>query len=119
MSTIYEVDRKACDIYLARELLGPHAPALVEMVDDFKNTLAAVPVASPGEHTLVWPVFIVALESGVYEHREVFLQFLLRHQEARGFGSTRKAIEYIESMWAAHDQTDWVEQIIQLPLFVV
>ncbi|KAI5369389.1 putative aromatic-ring-hydroxylating dioxygenase, alpha subunit, rieske [2Fe-2S] iron-sulfur [Septoria linicola] len=119
MSTIYEVDRRACDIYLARELLGPHTPALIEMVDDFRKTLAAVPAASPGEYTLVWAVFIVALESGAYEHREVFIQFLRRHQQVRGFGSIGKAIEYIERIWAAHEQNDWVEQIMQLPLLVV
>ncbi|USW46947.1 Putative aromatic-ring-hydroxylating dioxygenase, alpha subunit, rieske [2Fe-2S] iron-sulfur [Septoria linicola] len=119
MSTMYEVDRRACDIYLARELLGPHTPALIEMVDDFRKTLAAVLAASPGEHTLAWAVFIVAIESGGYEHREVFIQFLRRHQRVRGFGSIGKAIEYIERIWAAHEQNDWVEQIMQLPLLVV
>ncbi|OGM48772.1 hypothetical protein ABOM_003008 [Aspergillus bombycis] len=119
MSVVYELNRKACDIYLARAQAGSTAPAFTDMVEDFKNTLDSFPPNTPGEHTLVWPCFLVALESSTTAHRVFFIDTLLRHQRIRGFANLDRAIEYVKRVWASQSDVNWVQHLTKLSAFVV
>lgn len=119
LSAIYELDRKACQIYLARAQAGSGTPAFIDMVEDFKSTLEKFPPQSPGQNALVWPCFIVALESSATAHRRFFTDTLLRHQEARGFANLTKAIDYLERVWNPQSDPDWVRHLTEFSAFIV
>lgn len=119
MSTIYEITQKACSIYLARAQAGSAAPALVDLVKDFKNTMERLPANCPGEHILVWPCFIVALESSTPDHRYFFAKTLFRHQKRQGFANVTKGLEYLATAWATQSDSDWVRHLTRLDVFVV
>lgn len=119
MSQIYELNWKASDIYLARVRAGSSAPGFVDLVEDFKNTMESFPVGFPGEHTLVWSCFLVALESSTPDHRHFFAETLLRYQKKQGFANLSKAIEHLATIWATVNDYDWVSLLTRLDVFVV
>lgn len=118
MSIIYEVNQQACSIYLLRLSIGPKDSALTDQVNQCMSTLKQLPKDSPGEYSLIWPVFLVALESSTDEQRSFFTDFLLRQHRRSSFTYIAKAIKYLNLRWDQHDY-DWTHSLTDLEVFVV
>jgi hypothetical protein len=123
MSMMYRLKCQACEIYLARAEARALAPeVLIQMVEDFMETLDQVPAHCPSEHGIVWPCFIVALASSTLRHRRLFFEVLLQHKRTRGFASLTKALSHLERAWAVTDSgpggLDWVRHLTEISVFV-
>lgn len=119
MSVIYELNKQACDIYVARVLAGPNGPPLTDMVEQFKTTMETFPAGSPGEHVLVFATFIAAAESVLLEHQEYFTDVLLRHHKRNGFANISLALDHLSRIWSGRIAQDWTESLPGLQVFVV
>lgn len=117
MALVYEINRKACEIYLAPAEAGSSAPAFFDVVGEFMNTVQGFPPNSPGEHALLWPCFLVALEISVTGHRLLF-QILLKYRTKRGFTNLYRAIEYLERIWVMESDPNWVIILTEFTAFV-
>lgn len=120
MSIIYQINQQACDIYLSRSSAGSgHPDAFTTQVDDFVSTLKRLPVDCPGEYSLVWPVFLVALESTTTHQRHVLMDFLTRQYRRYGFTYVTQATEYLALEWEGSKDNDWTKRLTKLEVFVV
>ncbi|CAM1501465.1 Fc.00g034490.m01.CDS01 [Cosmosporella sp. VM-42] len=71
-SLIADLRQQAFNIYLDRVLDGCTSTPSTEVIHHFMATVKSFPEGSPGEHVLVWPVFIAASESSLPEHHIFF-----------------------------------------------
>ncbi|KAJ9604731.1 hypothetical protein H2200_010845 [Cladophialophora chaetospira] len=119
LSLIYELNQQACDIYVRRASIGPDPTASIEAVNRFIQTLEMLPHGSPGEHILVFSIFLVALESTLPEHREHLANTLLRHRGRNGFANITAALEYVRARWSGNTTQDWTESLAMTKVFIV
>ena len=119
LSLIYDLNQQACDIYVTRASMGSNPTASTEAVDRFIRTLEMLPPGSPGEHILVFSIFLVALESTVPEHQEILAQTLLRHHGRNGFANISTALEYVSERWSGTATRDWTESLPLTKVFIV
>lgn len=94
--------QQAFDIYLERTVPGSSTQS-ADRIERFKAVLETIPDGSPGDHTLVWPTFIVASESRVPEHRLFFQQFLERQFLRNGFSNILKGLALLARIWESDD----------------
>lgn len=94
--------QQAFDIYLERTMPGSSTQS-ADRIERFKAVLETIPDGSPGDHTLVWPTFIVASESLVPEHRLFFQQFLERQFLRNGFSNILKGLALLARIWESDD----------------
>jgi len=100
-------------------MAGPKTPPLTGLVEKFKNTLALIPVGSPVEHTLVWPTFVAACESGTLEHRTFFIDVLIRHHQRNGFGNIPRALHHLRRIWARDSEESWTALLPEPKIFII
>ncbi|OCT44675.1 hypothetical protein CLCR_05755 [Cladophialophora carrionii] len=120
MSLIYDLNQQACDIYVTRASMGLNGLPSPEPVAKFIRTLELLPPSSPGEHILVFAIFIVASESVLPEHQQYFTNVLLRHHQRNGFANILTALEYLKRSWSERSTIhDWTERLPQMQVFIV
>lgn len=119
MSILYELNKQACDIYVARALSGPDGPPLVDMVERFIDTMESYPTDCPGEHILVFATFFAAAESVLPQHQEYFTNALSKHHQRNGFSNIPLAINHLKRIWSKCDGKDWTQLLPELRVFVV
>ncbi|EXJ55454.1 hypothetical protein A1O7_08381 [Cladophialophora yegresii CBS 114405] len=120
MSLIYDLNQQACDIYVTRASTGLNGLPSSEPVAKFIRTLEMLPPSSPGEHILVFAIFIVASESALREHQQYFTNVLLRHYQRNGFANILTALQYLKRSWNKQGtMQDWTERLPQMQVLVV
>ncbi|ETI21003.1 hypothetical protein G647_07346 [Cladophialophora carrionii CBS 160.54] len=120
MSLIYDLNQQACDIYVTRASMGVNGLPSSEPVAKFIRTLELLPPSSPGEHILVFAIFIVASESVLPEHQQYFTNVLLRHHQRNGFANILTALEHLKRSWSERSTIqDWTERLPQMQVFIV
>lgn len=119
MSTLYTLNEQACRIYLIRVREGPNAPLLTDFVSKFKVTLEQLPSDCPGFHTLLWPSFIIALESSTEEGRRFFTSTLLKQYSRTGFNNVFEALKCLRMFWTEQTDRDWVQLLTRIDVFVL
>lgn len=119
LSAVYELNKQACDIYVARVLAGPNGPPMTAMVDEFVTTLQGFPSDGPGEHTLVFATFLAAAEAALPEHRAYLNQALLKHYQRNGFMNILLALKSLEEIWSGCRDRDWTQYLPELRVFIV
>lgn len=95
--------QQAFDIYLQHTMPGPSYTQSSDRIEQFKTVLETIPDGSPGEHSLVWPTFIVASESCVPEQRLFFQQFLEKQFLRNGFLNILKGLTLLARIWESDD----------------
>lgn len=119
MSILYELNKQACDIYVARALSGLNGPPLTGMVENFISTMDSYPTGCPGEHILVFATFLAAAESALSEHQEYFVNALQKHHQRNGFHNIPLAIDHLKRIWSKQDRKDWTQILPELQTFIV
>ncbi|KAF4984808.1 hypothetical protein FDECE_17021 [Fusarium decemcellulare] len=111
---------QAFQIYLNRASGAQEgAAASTDLISTFKQMLESFPEALPGEHVLVWPIFIAASESYAPDHQQFFAQFLERQFRRNGFVNILKALESLRSIWARNSDENWTTLLPKQPVFVM
>ena len=95
--------QQAFDIYLERTMPGSSCTQSADGIERFKAALETIPDGSPGEHSLVWPTFIVASESCVPEQRLFFQRFLEKQFFRNGFSNILKGLALLARIWESDD----------------
>ncbi|KAF2095859.1 hypothetical protein NA57DRAFT_58928 [Rhizodiscina lignyota] len=116
---IAELRQHAYDIYLDRVLTKGATTASRGMVGHFVRTVQSLPEGSPGEHVLVWPVFIAASESSTPEYRMYFEQFLERQYRRNGFVNIPIALKLLKRIWTEGIKEDWPELLPEPQVFIM
>lgn len=119
MDMIYELNEIACSIYVTRALETSSTPKLISLVEEFKTKYASLPSECPGEHTLVWSVFLAAAASTLPEHSAYFADVLSNHYRRNGFGNLVAIREQLQRIWQLSDDEDWTQILPKLEVFVV
>lgn len=118
-SVLIDLGLQAHGIYLKRVMAGPEAPASVELVDKFIDTLSSISSGSPGEHTLVWATFMAASESSTPEHQQFFREALVSHYRRNGFVNILRALDHLERIWSRGKEEDWTILLPEPRAFIV
>ena len=116
---IADLRQQAFNIYLDRVLDGGTSTASTGVVDHFMETVQSFPEESPGEHVLVWPVFIAASESCSPEHHLFFEQFLERQYRRNGFVNILRALELLRRIWTRNDNEEWPALLPEPQVFIM
>ncbi|KAL1874765.1 hypothetical protein VTK73DRAFT_184 [Phialemonium thermophilum] len=121
LSTIAALRELAFRIYLYRaSSAGPVAEMpQSDLVRRFRVMLASLPEAAPGQHVLVWPVFIAAVASCSPEERSFFGQFLERQFRRNGFGNIPRALEYLGRISVRSGEEDWTSLLQGQDVFIM
>jgi hypothetical protein len=119
MSTIYDLNKQACTLYVARALCGPAGPPLTAMVDKYRLTLRSLPTGSLAEYAVAWGTFIVAAEATSTEDQEYFLDVLFKHYQHTGFASYLKAVGCLQSIWSQDTFKNWPALLAQIRVFIM
>ncbi|KAF4340510.1 trehalase [Fusarium beomiforme] len=99
----------ACDIYVQRAIFNPPPSETVPMIERFKESLGQVDayVDIVGRHILAWPYFIVAAESSTADHREFFLDKLVKLHNTTGCWNLLRAIDQVKEIWVSQSSIRW------------
>ncbi|KAK7438520.1 hypothetical protein Landi51_11604 [Colletotrichum acutatum] len=121
---IADIRQQAFNIYLCRVLTNdnetPLLPSCVDAIETFQRSLEAFPEGALGEHILVWPTFIAALECHTSEQRLFFEEFLLRQYHRNNFLNIPKALVFLRNIWSQDEgQLCWPALIPQLRVFIM
>lgn len=118
MSAIYQLHVKACNIYLARARAGLDEATVHALVEDYRTNLGRLALDCPARHLLVWPTFIVAMESKTIELQEFYTNALLAQYRHLGFANVLKALDYLAMFWADRDNDDWTKLCTHFDVFI-
>ncbi|KAF4978256.1 hypothetical protein FZEAL_5362 [Fusarium zealandicum] len=111
---------QAFQIYLHRASSAEDSlAASTHLISNFKQMLESFPEALPGEHVLIWPIFIAASESYITDHQQFFAHFLERQFLRSGFVNIRKALESLRRIWARDRTENWTALLPKQPVFVM
>ncbi|KZL72719.1 acriflavine sensitivity control protein Acr-2 [Colletotrichum tofieldiae] len=121
---IADIRQHAFNMYLRRVLpddseLKPAASS-DELIKSFRKSLESFPEGTLGEHILIWPTFIAALECRTQEQRLFFECFLLRQYHRNRFMNIPKALEFLRGVWLQDGvQVNWPALIPELRVFIM
>ncbi|RBA20962.1 hypothetical protein FPRO05_08409 [Fusarium proliferatum] len=109
LSQLASLTTWACDIYVQRAIFNPPPSETVPMIERFKQSLGQVDayVDIVGRHLLAWPYFIVAAESSTPDHREFFLDKLVKLHNTTGCWNLLRAIDQVKEIWASQSSIRW------------
>ncbi|KAK2677749.1 Carnosine N-methyltransferase [Fusarium oxysporum f. sp. vasinfectum] len=109
LSQLASLTTWACDIYVQRAIFNPPSSETVPMIERFKQSLGQVDayVDIVGRHLLAWPYFIVAAESSTADHREFFLDKLVKLHNTTGCWNLLRAIDQVKEIWASQSSIRW------------
>ncbi|KAF5568494.1 trehalase [Fusarium phyllophilum] len=109
LSQLASLTTWACDIYVQRAIFNPPPSETVPMIERFKQSLGQVEayVDIVGRHLLAWPYFIVAAESSTPDHREFFLDKLVKLHNTTGCWNLLRAIDQVKEIWASQSSIRW------------
>lgn len=122
---LVDLRQQAFKIYLHRVLAGKSNVSSSDsdkLIEKYKGTLESFPKNSFGEHCLVWPTFIAALECRNSEQQLFFEQFLLRQYRRNRFLNLLKALELLKEIWSqdsAENGVNWPALIPGLRVFIM
>ncbi|KAL7621987.1 hypothetical protein AAE478_007488 [Parahypoxylon ruwenzoriense] len=117
---ISSLRRIAFQIYLLGALQQKDTDeSLPNLLSRFGLLLESCPRAFPGEHVLIWPVFIAASASYTPEQKRYFAHFLERQFSRNGFANIEKALESLRRIWARNIQDDWTTLLPEQGVFVM
>lgn len=121
---IASLRRQAFSMYLNRVSEGEsnkfQETPLEATIDSFQSSLELFSEGSLGEHVLVWPAFIAALESRTREQQDFFSHFLRRQYLRNGFTNILRALELLERFWAEDkDRRNWPAMLPELRVFIM
>ncbi|KAM5349071.1 hypothetical protein ACJ41O_008894 [Fusarium nematophilum] len=120
LGLISNLREQAFRIYLRRASSAEDVGAAsTDLISTFRQMLESFPEELPGEHVLIWPIFIAASESYAPEHREFFAGFLERHFRRNGFANILKALESLRVIWARNGGENWTALLPKQPVFVM
>ncbi|KZL81254.1 hypothetical protein CI238_11669 [Colletotrichum incanum] len=123
-STASGIRQHAFNMYLRRVLpddseVKPTASS-DELIKSFRKSLESFPEGTLGEHILIWPTFIAALECRNQEQRLFFERFLLRQYHRNRFMNIPKALEFLRGVWLQDRvQVNWPVFIPELRVFIM
>ncbi|EEU45353.1 uncharacterized protein NECHADRAFT_93970 [Fusarium vanettenii 77-13-4] len=120
LDLISKLRDQAFQIYLNRAYsvqAGMTAPA--DLISTFKQMLESFPEALPGEHVLVWPIFIAASESHDPDHQQFFTRLLEKQFHRNGFMNIAKALESLRRIWARGADENWTALLPKQPVLVM
>ncbi|EQB44184.1 hypothetical protein CGLO_17098 [Colletotrichum gloeosporioides Cg-14] len=118
-----DLRQQAFNIYLSRvlgESILKSSPA--ELINSYQKSLESLPEGSVGEHCLVWPTFIAALECRNREQQAFFEHFLLRQYHRNQFLNILKALELLRHIWdqtGRGNETNWPALIPSMRVFIM
>lgn len=118
MSAIYNLHVAACSIYLARANAMVDDFRIEALVAQYRFGLENLADDCPGRYTLVYPTFLVALESKTVELRQYFAGVLLAFYQQLGFANVLKALDYLAVYWADSSNSDWTRFVTDFEVFV-
>ncbi|KAK1623433.1 hypothetical protein BDP81DRAFT_503786 [Colletotrichum phormii] len=99
---ITDIRQQAFNMYLRRALTNDNdntlSPSSVDAIKTFQRSLEAFPEGALGEHILIWPTFIAALECHTSEQRLFFEKFLLRQYHRNNFLNIPKALGFLRGI---------------------
>ncbi|KXH28480.1 hypothetical protein CSIM01_13834 [Colletotrichum simmondsii] len=121
---IADIRQQAFNMYLCRVLTNdnetPLLTSCVDAIETFQRSLEAFPEGALGEHILVWPTFIAALECHTSEQRLFFENFLLRQYHRNNFLNIPKALVFLRNIWSQDSgQSCWPALIPELRVFIM
>lgn len=119
MSIVADIIQQACNIYLLRARNSLSHSLSYELVEQFLAAQHACPEGSPGEHVLIWAIFVVAAECSSPQHRVLFVNKFRRYYQRLGFSNTLKAIELLEKIWSISDGQRWTSFIAQRHILII
>lgn len=99
----------------SRAVLGVLPGLLLE----FRQLLHTMPEAVPGEHALIWPVFMAAAASYKHEDRDYYARFLERQLLRSGWANILKALQCLRRIWSRDPERDWVSMLPEQGVFVM
>ncbi|RSL90523.1 hypothetical protein CDV31_015667 [Fusarium ambrosium] len=120
LSLISKLRHQAFHIYLNRASSvedGTTAPE--DLISTFRQMLESFPEALPGEHVLVWPIFIAASESFDPNHQQFFARLLEKQFRRNSFANILKALESLRRIWARGVDENWTTLLPKQPVFVM
>ncbi|KAH6981662.1 fungal-specific transcription factor domain-containing protein [Ilyonectria sp. MPI-CAGE-AT-0026] len=116
---IANIRQQAFNIYLDRVLSKDVGSVPAGAIDRFITSVQAFPEGTPGEHVLIWPVFIAASESSTLEHQQVFEEFLERQYHRNGFFNILRGLELLRKIWARSNSEDWPALLPEPQVFIM
>ncbi|KAK1854853.1 hypothetical protein CCHR01_02533 [Colletotrichum chrysophilum] len=118
-----DLRQQAFSIYLNRALGDSiMRESSAELINSYQKGLESLPDGSVGEHCLVWPTFIAALECRNHKQQSFFEQFLLRQYHRNQFSNILKALELLRSIWdqtGRGSETNWPALIPSMRVFIM
>ncbi|KAF6804899.1 hypothetical protein CSOJ01_09861 [Colletotrichum sojae] len=122
---LVDLRQQAFKIYLHRVLAGKSNVSSADserLIENYKETLESFPKESFGEHCLIWPTFIAALECRNPEQQSFFEQFLTRQYHRNRFVNLLRALELLRNVWSqdgAENGVNWPALIPDLRVFIM
>ncbi|KAF6817667.1 hypothetical protein CPLU01_13535 [Colletotrichum plurivorum] len=122
---LVDLRQQAFKIYLHRVLAGKSNVSSSDserLIESYKETLESFPKESFGEHCLIWPTFIAALECRNPEQQSFFEQFLTRQYQRNRFVNLLRALELLRNVWSqdgAENGVNWPALIPDLRVFIM
>lgn len=125
-----DLRQQAFNMYLRRVLVAEggeagDSPSSDELIESYQKNLESFPEGSFGEHVLVWPTFIAALECRTREQQSFFEQFLLRQYRRNKFMNILRALELLRKVWSeeagreAENGINWPALIPGMRVFIM
>ncbi|KAL0934474.1 uncharacterized protein CTRU02_211273 [Colletotrichum truncatum] len=118
---IADLRQQAFKIYLHRVLAdgsGDHSSE--ELIQTYQKSLDSFTEGSFGEHVLVWPTFIVALECHNREQQSFFERFLLRNYHRNKFMNILRALDLLRKVWNMNEnEKNWPALIPGMRVFIM
>lgn len=113
------IRQQAFDIYLDCVLAKSASATSEAAIDRFITSVQQFPDGTPGEHVLIWPVFIAASGSSTQEQQKVFEEFLERQYHRNGFCNILRALELLKRIWARTTCEDWPALLPEPQVFIM
>lgn len=114
-----DLKRQAFSIYLDNTLFPGVCSSTTDMIDQFILAVQRFPKGSPGQHVLVWPVFIVASGSRQIEHQLFLKGFLEKQYRRNGFGNIPRALDLLQRIWTHGDPEKWPALLPEPQVFIM
>lgn len=91
----------------------------VARVLHFKETLNAIPIGAPGDHILIWAVFVAAASCILDEDKEYFEGVLMRYYLRSGFVNLLSGLELLRKIWNRTEGERWTSFLVNATTFVM